>query len=281
MKVVSVYINNFFTPFFCDPQDVEIYVGNIYIIETTFGLDSAKVIKGPFEITTKSKNEEIGKIIRIANQDDFKKIEKLKKDDIEALKIAREKLVKHKLPIKIFSAHNMFDEKRILFFFTSEKRVDFRKYVRDLAAVFKKRIELRQVPFRMETKLLGGIGICGKEFCCTQFLREVKEKASLKMAKEQNLSLSDTKVIGVCNKPMCCLAYESETYNMLLKEFPEQNTKVKFNINDIKEKLPPFFPLSGEVTGKVKGFNVLKNTVYVELDKVQTTIEVNLSKIKK
>jgi cell fate regulator YaaT (PSP1 superfamily) len=278
MEVVRIIVNNYAAPIYCETNNVEVRTGNIYIIETVFGLDAGKLIKCPIQLK-KLKKEETGKLIRIANQEDFKIIEKLKVEDEKALKIAREKVSKHKLNIKIFSAHNMFDEKRIIFYFTSEKRVDFRSYVRELAAIFKKRIELRQVSYRMETRLLGGIGICGKEFCCCQFLINFKNDISLQMAKEQNLSLSDTKIIGVCGKPMCCLAYEYETYSSILKDMPKENTKVKFNAKDIKEKYLNSIPLYGELTGTVKGVNVLKRTVYVLLE-TGYTVEINSDKLK-
>ncbi|MBN1898969.1 MAG: stage 0 sporulation protein [Spirochaetes bacterium] len=278
MKVVSVKIDQFVGCYYCDPSNVEIRLGNVYIIQTQFGLDSGKVCKMPFEIKS-AKNT--GKIVRIANQDDFKKMEKLDKKNAKALKTAQDKLVRHKLPMKIFSAKYMFDENRLIFYFTSENRIDFRSYVRDLAAVFKKRIELRQVPYREETQMLGGLGICGKEFCCVHFLPSFNN-VSIKMAKEQNLSLNTVKISGVCDKLLCCLAYEYDTYTKLRRDFPKEGTKVKFNVNDVhREKYIGYnLPSSGDVAGKVKNVNVLRRTVYVEIEG-EHVLEIKLDKIKK
>lgn len=281
MKVVSIKVDNFAVPYLCDPKDVEIRVGNVYIIETQFGLDSGKALRLPYEIKKVRKKTHIGTIVRIANQDDFKKIEHLERKNMKALRIARQKLEKHRLPMKIFAARHMFDEKRVIFYFTADSRIDFRNYVRDLAAVFKKRIELRQVPYREETQMLGGIGICGKELCCVHFLRQFNN-VSLKMAKEQNLSLNTVKISGICGKLMCCLGYEYETYTKLRKDFPKDGTRVKFNVQDIdREKYIGYnLPVKGEITGKVKGVNILRRTVYIQVEG-EHIIEVKLEKIKK
>ncbi len=280
MKVVSVKIDDFMGTQYCDTGKMEVHVGNTYILNTIFGEDYGKVIRGPFEIKN-LKKKDIPVIVRIANQDDFKKIQKLEKKNEEAYKIAREKVWKHKLPMKVFSAHYMFDEKRIIFYFTAENRIDFRDLVKDLAAIFKIRIELRQVPQREETRMLGGIGLCGREFCCTSFLKFL-DKPTIKMAKLQDLSLNMAKLTGPCGKLLCCIEYEYEVYQELKKEFPKEGTKVKFNVKDIPtEKIVEFnLPLSGEVTGKIKGYNILKKSVFVEIDE-KHTIEVKLKNIKK
>ncbi len=281
MKVVSIKVDNFACPYYCEPNDVEIRVGNVYIIQTQFGLDSGKALQLPFEIKRIRKTKDIGTVLRIANQDDFKKIEKLERKSEKALKIAKQKLEKHKLPMKIFAARYMFDGNRIIFYFTADNRIDFRMFVRDLASVFKKRIELRQVPYREETQMLGGFGVCGKELCCVHFLRQFNN-VSLKMAKEQNLSFNTVKISGVCGRLLCCLAYEYETYIKLKKDFPKDGARVKFNVQDIDREryigynLPP----TGEIIGKVKGANVLRRTVYVQIEG-NHLIEVKLNKIKK
>ncbi len=280
MKVAPLKVDNFAGSYYCETKDMDIIVGNIYIFKTKFGLESGKVLRKPFEIKQR-KIKDIGEFVRLANQDDFKKIEKLEKKNITALKEAREKLSKHNLPMKIFEARYMFDETRIIFYFTAENRIDFRNYVRDLAAIFKKRIEMRQVSDRDEARMLGGIGICGKEFCCSQFLREFNN-ASIKMVREQNLSLNSSKISGPCGKVLCCLAYEYETYAKLVKEFPKTDTTVKFNSSSVdREKYTGYdLPYSSDMTGTVKGINVLKEMVYVELEN-ENIIEVPLKSIKK
>ncbi len=280
MEVYSIKINNFNHKEYCITEDVEVHVGNTYIIDTMFGEDYGKVVAGPFDIKN-LKKKDIAKIKRIANQEDFKKIAELETKNEDAYKIAREKVKKHNLPMKLFSAHYMFDEKRVIFYFTAENRIDFRELVKDLASVFKIRIELRQVPQREETKMLGGLGLCNREFCCTSFLKKL-DKATIKMAKNQNLSLNMSKITGPCGKLLCCLEYENDTYLELKKDFPKEGTKVKIHPSNIpQDKIVGYnLPLNEEITGKVKGANVIKRTVLVELEN-KHVLEIDLKAIKK
>lgn len=283
MKVVCIKINNFSAPVFCDVKGQEIKIGNTFIIKTEFGEDIGKVCRLPYELkgVKKIKNRKIADVVRLANQDDFKRMEKLEKKSLEALNIAREKVKKHKLSMKIFTARYMFDEKRLMFYFSAENRIDFRNFVKDLAAVFKIRIELRQVSQREEARMIGGLGICGLEQCCVTHLSKL-DAVSIKMAKDQNLSLNAVKISGNCGKLLCCLAYEYETYKEMKKEFPKENTSVKINVRNInKEKYIGYnIPSTGEINCTVRGCNIIKKTVYLEINDGHI-IEVTVENIKK
>ncbi|MBU1076291.1 MAG: stage 0 sporulation protein [Spirochaetes bacterium] len=283
MKIVSVKIDHLSTCTFCNAKDFDVKVGNIYIIRTEFGDDIGKICKQVHEIkgTKKLKNKKLAELIRLANQEDFKKIKKLETKNQEALNIAKEKVKKHQLSMKIFTARYMFDEKRLMFYFSAENRIDFRNFVKDLASVFKMRIELRQVSQREEARMIGGLGICGLEQCCCTFLNKL-DAVSIKMAKDQNLSLNAVKISGNCGKLLCCLAYEYETYKEIKKAFPKENSMVKIDVKGLnKEKYIGYnIPSSGEMTCLVKGCNIIKKSVYLEIDDGHI-IEVKLENIKK
>ena len=167
-----------------------------------------------------SKLHPLKKIIRIANESDIKKLKENKRKEREAFNICLKKINKHKLDMKLIDVEYTFDNNKILFYFTAEGRVDFRELVKDLASVFRTRIELRQIGVRDESKIIGGLGICGRPFCCSSFLGEF-QPVSIKMAKEQGLSLNPTKISGTCGRLMCCLKYEQEAYTELLKKTPK------------------------------------------------------------
>ncbi len=283
MKVVSVKIEQCSSPVFCNAKDFDVRIGNVYIIKTEFGDDIGKILRVPYEVKglKKFKNKKIAELVRLANQDDFEKMNTLEKKSADALKLAREKVKKHKLSMKIFNARFMFDEKRLMFYFSAENRIDFRNFVKDLASVFKTRIELRQVSQREEARMIGGLGICGLEQCCVSFLNKL-DSVSIKMAKDQNLSLNAIKISGNCGKLLCCLAYEYETYRDIKKDFPKSNTTVKVDVRDVnKEKYIGYnIPSSGDMSCTVKGSNIIKKTVYLEIDDGHV-IEVKLEHIKK
>jgi len=283
MKVTSVKLDDCSAPVICEAKDFDVRVGNVFIIKTEFGQDIGRILCPAYEVksTRKFKNRKIAELYRLANQDDFEKMKKLQKNNRKALEVAREKAIKHNLPMKIFLARYMFDEKRLMYYFSAENRIDFRDFVKDLASVFKIRIELRQVSQREEARMTGGIGICGQEQCCVRFLNK-SDSISIKMAKEQNISLNTAKISGNCGKLLCCLSYEYETYKDLKKPFPKENTTVKVNVNDIDRNkyIGYSIPSTGELSGVVKGTNVLKRTVYLELED-NNTIEVDVDKIKK
>ena len=283
MRVVCVKVDQFSRPLACDVKDFEVNLGNVFIINTEFGKDMGKILRLPYEVKghKKLKNKNVPELIRIANQEDFQKMEELEKRGIKALKISKEKVQKHKLAMKIFCAKYMFDEKRLMFYFSADNRIDFRNFVKDLAGVFKMRIELRQVSQREEARMIGGIGACGLEQCCVKFLNKL-DSVSIKMAKDQNLSLNSVKISGNCGKLLCCLAYEYEAYKEGKKDFPRENSTVKINVNNIdREKYVGYnIPQSGEISCTVKGSNLLKRTVYLEVGNGHV-VEVKLEHVKK
>lgn len=268
MNVACVKVDHFNGPIHCDIKDFEVSVGNVFVIQTEFGQDIGKILRIPYECKNmkRFKNRKLAELERLANQDDFQKMEKLEKKNDQALKVAKEKVSKHKLDMKIFGARFMFDEKRLMFYFSADNRIDFRDFVKDLASVFKIRIELRQVSQREEARMTGGLGICGQEQCCVKFLYNL-DAVSIKMAKDQNLSLNAVKISGNCGKLLCCLSYEHETYRELRKGFPKDGSTVKIDVSKIdKDKYIGYsIPAAGEMTCTVKGGNILKRTVFLEI----------------
>lgn len=205
--------------YFFNPLNYKIDPGRYVIVETQHGVEFGKVVLGRREVDETKLQGELKPIIRIATEADEKKhAENLEKNK-KAMVICKEKIEKRGLEMKLIGAEYSFDNSKVLFYFTADGRVDFRELVKDLAAVFKTRIELRQVGVRDETKILGGIGICGRRLCCNAHLSEFGP-VSIKMAKEQNLSLNPTKISGVCGRLMCCLKNEQETYEELNKKLP-------------------------------------------------------------
>lgn len=208
------------------------------------------VMTDPREVSEESVVQPLKPVIRIATEQDEKQAEKNRQKEKEAFKICLEKIAKHKLDMKLVEAEYTFDNNKLLFYFTADGRIDFRELVKDLAAVFKTRIELRQIGVRDETKILGGIGICGRPLCCHTYLSEFAP-VSIKMAKEQNLSLNPTKISGVCGRLMCCLKNEQETYEYLNRKLP--------GVGDI-------VTLPDGMKGEVSGVNVLRQLVKVLVD---------------
>ena len=237
-------INNF------DPLDFKIEVGNHEIVETARGIEYGKVVQGVQE-----KNEEdvimpLKPVIRVATEEDDKIAKQNKDKEKKAFFICKEKIKKHGLEMKLIDTEYTFDNNKVLFYFTADGRIDFRELVKDLASVFKTRIELRQVGVRDETKMLGGIGICGRPLCCSTYLSEFIP-VSIKMAKEQNLSLNPTKISGICGRLMCCLKNEQEAYEYLNSNLP-----------NVGETVKTFDGLKGEV----KSVNVLRQKVKIVIE---------------
>ncbi len=283
MRLVSVKVDHFSNPVYCDAKDADVHLGNVYIIKTEFGKDIGRILRVPYEVKNLKnfKTKNIAELIRLADQEDFQKMKKLEKQSLNALKVARKKVKSHELEMKIFCARYMFDEKRLMFYFSAENRIDFRNFVKDLAAVFKIRIELRQVSQREEARMTGGLGICGQEQCCVKYLNKL-DAVSIKMAKDQNLSLNSVKISGNCGKLLCCLAYEYDTYRELKKGFPKEGSTVKVEVKKVnKEKYIGYkIPARGELSATVKGSNILKRTVFLEIEDGHF-IEVDLEHIKK
>lgn len=205
--------------YYFDPADRQIKIGDHVIVETARGIEYGYVVLGNREVDETKVIPPLKPVIRMATDEDRAIEAKNKEKEKEAFKICQEKIKKHNLEMKLIDAEYTFDNNKVLFYFTADGRIDFRELVKDLASVFKTRIELRQVGVRDETKILGGIGICGRPLCCHSYLSEFIP-VSIKMAKEQNLSLNPTKISGVCGRLMCCLKNEQETYEELNKKLP-------------------------------------------------------------
>lgn len=197
--------------FECEELQLEDY--DLVIVETVRGIECGLVVMGKREVPEKELVLPLKKVMRKATEQDKASYEKNKQKEKEALEICKQKICQHKLPMRLIDAEYTFDMGKIIFYFTAEGRVDFRELVKDLAAIFKTRIELRQIGVRDEAKMIGGIGTCGRVLCCSSFLGEF-EPVSIKMAKEQNLSLNPAKISGICGRLMCCLKYESELYDI-------------------------------------------------------------------
>ena len=256
IKVVGVRFRNAGKIYYFDPADLDITTGTHVIVETARGVEMGTVILAPKEVDDEKVIQPLKAVIRIATDADERTVKKNREKEKEAFKICLEKIVKHKLDMKLVDAEYTFDNNKLLFYFTADGRIDFRELVKDLAAVFRTRIELRQIGVRDETKILGGVGICGRALCCHTFLSEFAP-VSIKMAKEQNLSLNPTKISGVCGRLMCCLKNEQDTYEYLNARLPgigdtvttpeglkaevqsvnvlRQNVKVIVEIDDEKE----------------------------------------------
>ena len=212
--------------YYFDPEDIEIQRDDAVIVETARGIEFGVVVVGPRQMDEEELNAPLKNVIRKADSEDLEKQEQNKLKEIETFNICLEKIEKHKLEMKLIEVEYTFDNNKVIFYFTSEGRVDFRELVKDLASIFKTRIELRQIGVRDEAKMIGGLGPCGRTLCCSTFLGEF-DPVSIKMAKEQDLSLNPTKISGICGRLMCCLKYEYETYEEILERLPQLGVKVK------------------------------------------------------
>ena len=219
VRVIGVRFRNAGKIYYFDPAGMDISTGEHVIVETARGIEFGVVVLGCRDVEDSKVIQPLKPVIRMATQEDENIEANNKKKEKDAFKICQEKIVKHGLQMKLIDAEYTFDNNKVLFYFTADGRVDFRELVKDLAAVFKTRIELRQVGVRDETKIVGGIGICGMDLCCHSYLPEFIP-VSIKMAKEQNLSLNPTKISGVCGRLMCCLKNEEETYEYLNSKLP-------------------------------------------------------------
>ena len=218
-KVIGVRFRKAGKIYFFSPGKLEVKRGDQVIVETARGVEFGNVVTGPKEVEDDQITQPLKTVIRVATEEDQKTEEKNRKKEREAFEICLEKIHKHGLEMKLIDAEYTFDNNKVLFYFTADGRIDFRELVKDLAAVFRTRIELRQIGVRDETKIRGGIGVCGRELCCHIYLSEFAP-VSIKMAKEQNLSLNPSKISGVCGRLMCCLTNEEETYEELNSRLP-------------------------------------------------------------
>ena len=220
VTVVGVKFNNNSKIYYFDPDGIDFDINDGVIVETVRGVEFGYIMFKPKEVSDSSIVKPLKKVIRKATKEDFKKLDKIAEDEKEAFKICNEKILKHGIDMKLTNVEYTFDGKRLIFNFTADDRVDFRELVKDLASVFRTRIELRQIGVRDEARMIGGLGSCGRPCCCAEFLNDF-QPVSIKMAKEQNLSLSPTKISGLCGRLMCCLNYENDNYVKTRKKMPK------------------------------------------------------------
>ena len=250
VNVIGVRFENAGKLYFFDPGELWPTPGDYVLVETSRGVEFGEVVTGIKEIDDSALQSPLKPVVRIATAEDIQHNKDNKEAQKEAYQVCQKKIAEHKLDMKLVSVEYTFDNSKILFYFTANGRVDFRSLVKDLAGVFKTRIELRQIGVRDEAKMLGGLGICGRPICCGAFLGDF-QPVSIKMAKEQNLSLNPTKISGVCGRLMCCLKYEQDQYEQTRKKMPKVG----------KEVITPDGP------GVVWELNVIKETVRVRIQK--------------
>ncbi len=249
-NVIGVRFQNAGKLYFFDPGALWPTPGDFVVVETTRGIEFGEVVTGVREISEEQLTSPLKQVVRIATAEDVQHAKDNKAAEKEAYQICQKKIGEHKLDMKLVSVEYTFDNSKILFYFTANGRVDFRGLVKDLASVFKTRIELRQIGVRDEAKMLGGLGPCGRPICCGAFLGDFQH-VTIKMAKEQNLSLNPNKISGVCGRLMCCLKYEEETYEQTRKRMPKVG----------KEVITP------DGNGVVWDLNIIKETVRVRIQK--------------
>lgn len=218
-KVVGVRFRNVGKIYYFNPKNYKVKPGDHVIVETARGVEYGKVVLAPKDVVDDQVVHPLKEVLRVATKDDDEREKYNRERERDAFKICQKKIREHGLEMKLIDAEYTFDNNKVLFYFTADGRIDFRELVKDLAAVFRTRIELRQIGVRDETKMMGGIGICGRPLCCHSYMADFVP-VSIKMAKEQNLSLNPTKISGVCGRLMCCLTNEEETYEMLNSQLP-------------------------------------------------------------
>ena len=252
--VIGVRFRNAGKLYYFDPGSLWPTAGDAVIVETVRGIEYGEVVTGVSQIADELITPPLKNVIRIATAEDAAHEEENRSRESSAMEICEKKIAEHKLPMKLVKCEYTFDNSKILFYFTSDKRVDFRSLVKDLAAIFRTRIELRQIGVRDEAKMLGGLGMCGRPLCCTAFLGDF-QPVSIKMAKEQSLSLNPTKISGVCGRLMCCLKYEEDTYEAIRKKMPRLGKDV----------------ITPDGRGTVTDLNILRETVRVRIPKGDET----------
>lgn len=250
IEIVGVRFKPVGKIYYFAPGQFQLNVGDGVIVETARGIEFGKVVIANRKIDEATFHSELKPVIRLTTENDYKTLENNKKKQAEAFRICSEKIKKHHLDMYLVDVEYTFDCGKVLFYFTADGRIDFRELVKDLAATFRTRIELRQIGVRDEAKELGSIGICGRPLCCNSFLGEF-EPVSIKMAKEQGLSLNPTKISGACGRLMCCLKYEYETYEAFGKGLAREGAYVK----------------TPDGTGTVISSNILQQKVTVKIDR--------------
>ncbi|AIY07012.1 stage 0 sporulation protein [Planococcus sp. PAMC 21323] len=248
--------------YYFDPAELGIEKDDYVIVETARGIEYGKVV-----VPTKTVGENdvvlpLKQVVRIATERDRQQVEENRLEASRAFEMGTEKIEEHRLDMKLVDVEYTFDRNKVIFYFTAEGRVDFRNLVKDLASIFRTRIELRQIGVRDEAKMLGGIGPCGRMLCCSTFLGDF-EPVSIKMAKDQNLSLNPSKISGLCGRLMCCLKYENDEYETAKKEMPDVGTRVTTPDGD----------------GRVVGMNILERILKIRLTEQEQTLEYTLDEI--
>lgn len=227
-EIIGVRFKSVGKIYYFDPDGMQIEKGSRVIVETTRGIECGEVAMSNRQIEEEALVKPLKKVIRIATPEDLQRVENNLQREKQAFGICQEKIAKHQLEMKLVDVEFTFDNNKILFYFTADGRIDFRELVKDLASVFRTRIELRQIGVRDEAKMLGGLGVCGRPFCCSTFLGEF-QPVSIKMAKEQGLSLNPAKISGTCGRLMCCLKYEQDAYEELMETTPRVGATVRTN----------------------------------------------------
>ena len=247
INVIGVRFKKAGKIYYFDPSDLDIKKGNFVVVETARGIEFGECVIGIKEIPETDIVAPLKSVIRVAQEEDINKHKENKVKEKDALDICLKKIEEHGLNMKLIDVEYTFDNNKVIFYFTADGRVDFRELVKDLATIFKTRIELRQIGVRDEAKMLGGLGPCGRSLCCSTFLGDFAS-VSIKMAKEQNLSLNPTKISGICGRLMCCLNYEQSTYEDIRKRLPKVGSIVKMS----------------DFSGEVIGNNTVKENVKVK-----------------
>ncbi|MGC4379269.1 stage 0 sporulation family protein [Fictibacillus sp. Mic-4] len=261
-EVVGVRFKKAGKIYYFDPGDLEIEKDTFVIVETARGIEYGKVVIAKKQVEEQDVVLPLKKVVRNANQKDMLTVEENKAAAEHAFELCTAKIEEHKLEMKLVDVEYTFDRNKVIFYFTADGRIDFRELVKDLASIFRTRIELRQIGVRDEAKMLGGIGPCGRMLCCSTFLGDF-EPVSIKMAKDQNLSLNPAKISGLCGRLMCCLKYENDYYETVKKELP-----------DIGEAIA-----TPHGKGRVVGLNMLEKLVQVELTELEKITEYTLDEL--
>lgn len=256
-EVVGIRFKKAGKIYWFDPNDIDLKAGDDVIVETVRGIEMGKVMIEKREVSDDEIVQPLKKVLRKATEEDYLRAQENIQKAAQALEICKEKVKKHNLPMKLLHAEYTFDNNKLLFYFTAEGRVDFRELVKDLAAVFRTRIELRQIGVRDDTKFRGGLGPCGRELCCATHLCEF-QPISIKMAKQQGLVLNPAKISGLCGRLMCCLTYEQEFYDEVLEKLPGIGAIVK----------------TPDGEGEVVEVSVLKEKIKVRFEDEQQNVEV-------
>lgn len=256
-EIISIRFKREGKQYYFDPNGLEIEPGMGVIVETSWGIEFGECVRGNCHVLDTELVAPLRPVLRIATESDLETVEKNREKEKLAFSVCQEKILEHELDMKLVDVEYSFEGNKILFFFTSEGRVDFRALVKNLASIFHTRIELRQIGVRDEAKMLGGLGICGRPFCCASFLHEF-QPVSIKMAKTQSLSLNPTKISGTCGRLMCCLKYEQEAYEDLLKGSPKADSFVE----------------TPDGVGTIISVNTLREKVRVRLDKEPDSLKI-------